>query len=62
MMRNDLYRQFLMPSREGHYDLSVWYELSRLVGNMQIVTNVFIVLFSLEACTLIFLSGCVFFG
>ena len=36
-MRNDLYRQLLMPSREVYYDLSVSYELSRLVNNIQIM-------------------------
>ena len=27
MTRNDHYRQFLMPSREIYYDLSICYEL-----------------------------------
>ena len=44
MMRNDLYRQFLMLSHEVYYDLSLCCELSRLVENMQIVTNTFMVL------------------
>ena len=38
MMRNGLYRQFRMPSHKVYYDLSLCYELSRLVENMQIVT------------------------
>ena len=45
-MRNDLYRQFLMPSHEVYYDLSVCYELSRLVDIMQIVTNASMVTYS----------------
>ena len=44
MMRNYLYRQFLMPSHEGYYGLCVCFEFSRLKDNMQIVTNVFMVL------------------
>ena len=43
LVRNDLCRQFLMPSDEVYYDLSVCYELSRLVDSKQIVTNAFIV-------------------
>ena len=34
-----------MTSLEIFYDLSVCYELSRLVGNMQIVTNALMVIF-----------------
>ena len=45
-MRNDLYRQLLMPSREVYYDLSVLYELSRLVNNIQIMNNAFMVILS----------------
>ena len=43
-MRNDLYRKLLMPSHEVYYDLSVCYELSRLVNNMQIMANAFMVI------------------
>ena len=46
MMRNHLSRQFLMPSHEVYDDLSVCYELSRLVDNTQIATNAFMVLVS----------------
>ena len=37
MMKNDLSRQSLMPFHEDYlfYDLTIWYERSRLVGNMQ---------------------------
>ena len=35
-----------MPSHEVDYDLSVWYELSRLVDNMQTVTDAFMVILS----------------
>ena len=35
-----------MPSDDDHYDLPICYELSRLVDNMQIVTNAFMVLLS----------------
>ena len=45
-MRNDLYRQLLMPSHEVYYDLSVCYELSRLVNNIQIMNNAFMVILS----------------
>ena len=45
-MKNDLYRQLLMPSHEVYYDLSVCYELSRLVNNMQIMANAFMVILS----------------
>ena len=63
MVRNNLYKQFLMSSDEVYYDLSVCYELSRLVDNMQIVTNAVMVFSaSFEACTLIFWPGWVFFG
>ena len=36
-MRNDLYRQYLALSHEVYlsHDLSIGYETSRLVGNMQ---------------------------
>ena len=44
MIRNDLYRQFLMPSQDDCYNLSVCYELFRLVGNMLIMTNAFMVI------------------
>ena len=39
MMKNDHYRQSLVPSHEVYlsYDLSSRYETSRLVGNMQTV-------------------------
>ena len=39
MIKNDRYRQSLVPSQETclSYDLSVCYETSRLVGNMQTV-------------------------
>ena len=33
-----------MPSHDVYYDLSVCCELSRLVDNMQIVTNAFMVI------------------
>ena len=33
-----------MPSHEVYHDLSLSYELSRLVENIQIVTNAFMVL------------------
>ena len=45
-MRNDLYRQLLMPSHEAYYDLSVCYELSRSVNNIQIMNNAFMVILS----------------
>ena len=45
-MRNDIYRQLLMPSREAYYDLSVCYELSRSVNNIQIMNNAFMVILS----------------
>ena len=52
-----------MSSDEVYYDFSVCYELSRLVDNMQIVTNAVMVFSaSFEACTLIFWPGWVFFG
>ena len=35
-----------MPSHEVYYDLSVCYELSRLVNNMQIMANAFMVILS----------------
>ena len=44
MMRNVLSKQFLIPSHKVCYDLSVYYELSRLVDNMQIVTNAIMVI------------------
>ena len=62
MIRNDLYRQFAMHSHEVFYDVFVSYELSRLVDNMQIVTNAFEVSASFEAITLILLPGGLFFG
>ena len=46
MMKNDIYRQFLIPSHEVYYVLSVFYELSILVDNNQIVTNASMVLLS----------------
>ena len=52
-----------MPSHEVYDDLSVCCELPILVDNMQIVTYAFMVLLSFfEACILIFLPECVFFG
>ena len=63
MVRNNLYKQFLMSSDEVYYDLSVCYELSSLVDSMQIVTNAVMVFSgSFEAHTLIFWPGWVFFG
>ena len=38
---------FLMLYHQVYYDSSVCYELSRLVDNMQIVTNAFIIIISL---------------
>ena len=46
MMKNDIYRQFLIPSHEVYYVLSVFYKLSILVDNNQIVTNASMVLLS----------------
>ena len=46
MMRNYFYRKTLIPTHEVYFDLSVCYEISRLVGNIQIVTNAFMVLLS----------------
>ena len=63
MVRNNLYKQFLMSSDEVYYDLSVCYELSSLVDSMQIVTNAVMVFSgSFETYTLIFWPGWVFFG
>ena len=57
-MINDLYRKFLIPFHEVFYDLTVCSELSRLMENMEIVTNALMVILSFfETCTLVFLSG-----
>ena len=48
-----------MLSHEVYYDSSACYELSRLVDNMQIVTNAFMVILSFFwGIIFIFLPGC----
>ena len=54
-MRNDLSRQFLMPSHKFFYHLSAYYELSKLWIMLLRYSQL------LLRRTSIFLPGCVFF-